>query len=72
MLNVDGNELPDAFVFCKPKNAGNRKNAVIPIAISENTPILRSFVKKVFTFSHFTILYAMKISSTKMQVKSPM
>ena len=51
MLNVDGNELPEAFVFCNPKNAGSRKNAVIPIAISEKTPILKSFVKKVFTLS---------------------
>lgn len=30
-----GKVAPDAFVFCRPKNAGNRKNAVSPIAINE-------------------------------------
>ena len=39
IANVDGKLLPDAFVFCKPKNAGKRKKAVKPIAISENTPV---------------------------------
>lgn len=32
---VVGKVAPDAFVFCRPKNAGNRKNAVSPIAINE-------------------------------------
>ena len=67
----DGKELPDAFVFCNAKNAGKRKKAVIPIAKSENTPVLKSFSKKDLKPSHFAILYAINISNTKIQVKRP-
>lgn len=35
IAKVVGKVAPDAFVFCRPKNAGNRKNAVSPIAINE-------------------------------------
>ena len=35
IAKVVGKVAPDAFVFCRPKNAGSRKNAVSPIAINE-------------------------------------
>ena len=35
IAKVVGKVAPDAFVFCRPKNAGNRKNAVSPSAINE-------------------------------------
>ena len=63
---VDGNVLEVAWVFCRAKNAGNRKNAVIPIASNEKS------VKKLLKPSHLTMLYAMKIRRTKIQVNKPM
>ena len=69
---VDGNVLEVAWVFCRATNAGNRKIAVIPIASNEKSAVFASFVKKLLKPSHLTMLYAMKIRRTKIQVNKPM
>ena len=63
--------LEVAWVFCSAKNAGNRKKAVIPIASTEKSAVFASFVKKLLKPFHLTMLYAMKISRTKIQVNKP-
>ena len=50
IANVVGNVLPEAWVFCSPKNAGNRKNAVIPIPSNEKTAVFPRSKAKVLRF----------------------
>ena len=40
IAKVEGKLLPEAWVFCRARKAGKRKNNVIPIASSENAPVL--------------------------------
>ena len=46
MANVVGKVLPEAWVFCSAMNAGNRKKVVMPIAMTEKTPVLIRLTKK--------------------------